>query len=275
LCGVRPATARLTHCLVLGTLLSSGCAFPLFNVEESSRPRRLAYRPSHTGAAVESERSRAAPARSTPALGPRRSSVLDPSPDELSREGSAGACYAALREAGVPYQRVVEAASGVKWPVRLQGPVRGVRFDQLDRDKTFAVLDCRLALALVDWAPVLRRAGVRRVLHYSMYRPGARIGGGGTVSSHAHGMAIDAAKFELESGAVIDVLDDWEGRKRGQDPCPVRRDESRASRIMRSVTCQAVEKNVFQIVLTPHYNRAHANHLHLERKIGVDWQFVK
>lgn len=251
-----------------------GCAFPLFNVEENHRPDRLAYRPSHTATGTESERPRTTPQRSTPVLGPRQSSVLDPSPRELSNESSSSACHAALREAGVPFQRV-SAAAGVKWPIRLSGPVRGVYFEQLDRDKTFAVLDCRLALALVDWAPVLRRAGVRRVMHYSMYRPGARIGGSGSVSSHAHGLAIDAAKFELDSGAVIDVLDDWEGRKRGQSPCPVRRDESRASRIMRQVTCQAVDRNVFQIVLTPHYNRAHSNHLHLERKLEVDWQFVK
>ena len=273
MCGVRFATTHLTQCLALSLVLG-GCAFPLFNVEENHRPRTLAYRPSHTAAGTEAERPRSTASRTAPALGPRRSSVLDPTPAELSRESSSGACYAALREAGVPYQRVA-AASGVKWPIRLQGPIRGVWFEQLDRDATYAVLDCRLALALVDWAPVLKRAGVRRVLHYSMYRPGARIGGSGSVSSHAHGMAIDAAKFELDSGAVIDVLDDWEGRKRGQPPCPVRRDESKASRIMRTITCQAVDRNVFQIVLTPHYNRAHANHLHLERKLDVDWQFVK
>lgn len=273
---MQPAPARLTACLVLSALLG-GCAFPLFNVEERRRPPALAYRPANTGTGVSSppKTTRADSEPSTPALGPRRRSVLDPTPRELSNEGSAGACYAALRNAGVAFARVVEATPGVRWPIRLQGPVRGVFFEQLDRDKTFAVLDCRLALALLDWAPTLRRAKVRRVFHYSMYRPGARVGGSGAVSGHAHGMAIDAAKFELDSGVVLDVLHDWEERKRGQSPCPVRRDESGGSRLMRRVTCEAVDKALFQVILTPHYDKAHANHLHLERKLDVDWMYVK
>ncbi len=266
-----PAIARLTLCLALSSLLG-GCLFPLFNVEENDRPDRLAYRTPHpTG---EGRPERAPVQRTRASLGPRRASVLDPSPRELSNESSSGACYDALREAGVPFSRVVEATPGVRWPLRLRGPVRGVYFEQLDRDKVHAVLDCRLALALLEWAPLLRRAGVRRVEHYSMYRPGARIGGGNSVSSHAHGMAIDAARFELVSGDVLDIAKDWEGRKRGQEPCPVRRAESRGSRLLRRVTCQAAAKGVFQVILTPHYNKAHGNHLHLERK-DVDWQFLK
>jgi hypothetical protein len=108
-----------------------------------------------------------------------------------------------------------------------------------------------------------------------MYRPGARVGGDGAVSGHAHGLAIDAARFTLNNGVVVDVLDDWEGRKRGQSPCPVRRDESSGSRLLRKVTCSAVDDKVFQVVLTPHYNQAHNNHVHLERKPEVDWTYVR
>jgi hypothetical protein len=159
--------------------------------------------------------------------------------------------------------------------VRLRGPIRGVMFEQLDKDPTFSILDCRLGLSLAAWARDLRAAGVRRVQHYSMYRPNARIGGDGGVSSHAYGMAIDAARFTLQSGVTLDIQDDWEGRQRGQAPCPVRRDESRGSRLLRGITCSGIESNLFQIALTPHYNQAHGNHVHLERKLDVDWQFVR
>jgi len=137
------------------------------------------------------------------------------------------------------------------------------------------VLDCRLALALVSWARDLRRAHVRRLEYYSMYRPGARIEGSGNVSGHAHAMAIDAARFELDSGVVLDVLTDWEDRERGGAPCPVRSDETKGSRVLRGVLCHAADRGLFQVILTPHYNHAHANHLHLERKPDVDWFYVR
>jgi len=262
-------TTRFTSAASIGALLLSGCAFPLFNVEYRSAPKRFAYTTSQPrrGAAEEAPPARMGAERlTTPALGPRKNSVLDPTPLEPNAPAPVGSCYERLDRAGVRYERVEENTPGVKLAVRLRGPVRGVTFDTLDKSRMNAVLDCRLALALVDWAPQLRRAGVRKVDYYSMYRPGARIGGNGDVSSHAHGLAIDAARFELDSGVVVDVLSDWENRERARAPCPLRRDEASGSRLLRGVTCKAADANVFQVILTPHYNKAHANHLHLEIK---------
>jgi hypothetical protein len=44
---------------------------------------------------------------------------------------------------------------------------------------------------------------------------------------------------------------------------------------LRSVTCSAADRKLFQVVLTPHYNHAHANHVHLEIKPEVDWTYVR
>ena len=96
-----------------------------------------------------------------------------------------------------------------------------------------AILDCRLALALLSWAPALRQAGVVRLEHYSIYRPQARTQREGRVSGHARGLAIDAARFHLDNGEVLDVLTDWEDRERGSAPCPRRPDESWPSRLLR------------------------------------------
>jgi hypothetical protein len=270
------ATAHLTAWLVICSM-AGGCAFPLFNVEERTRPRTLAYRPppAPDPATTPAKPHTAAAERPTPILGPRRSSVLDPRPRELSSEATASACHSTLRQAGVQFERIAEPTPGVRWPIRLRGPIRGVLFTVIDDNRTHAILDCRLALSLLAWAPDLRRARVRRVEHFSMYRPGARVGGNGPISGHAHGLAIDAAKFELDSGVVVDVLADWEERERGGDPCPMRNDESTSSRLLRKVTCRAVDKQLFEVVLTPHYNKAHANHLHLERKLGADWMYVR
>jgi hypothetical protein len=262
----------------LSVVLLSGCAFPLFNMEERSRPRSLGYRGSQQIATsvVSPSESQSERPRTTRALGPRKRSVLDPSPREPDDESSSGTCYAALRESNIAFDQVSEPTPGVRWPIRLKGPVKGVTFAPLEKgDRAHAVLDCRLALALVRWSRDLRQAHVRKLEYYSMYRQGARIAGSGSVSGHAHAMAIDAAKFELDNGIVLDVLKDWQGRRRGEDPCPVRRDESRGSRTLRSVLCEAVDRKLFQVVLTPHYNAAHANHLHLEVKPGVEWYYVK
>lgn len=43
---------------------------------------------------------------------------------------------------------------------------------------------------------------------------------------------------------------------------------------MRSAVCAAVQRDLFQIVLTPHHDEAHANHVHLEVRPGVDWVYV-
>jgi hypothetical protein len=299
---------RLPAWVAIGAcLLGSACAFPIIDFEEHSAPRRLAYRHADTGlqpmaAPATAQQPTAAtqpdPVRLTPLTRPQparpqppaatiaqtrpqpRASVVAPLVPipELPTPHHATACHEALAAAHVPFVALrPEDAPGVAWPVRLQGPVRGVLFAVADEASTsvHAILDCRLALVLVRWAADLRQAGVRRVDHFSMYRPGARIGGDRGVSGHAHGLAIDAARFTTERGAVIDVLDDWEGRKRGDAPCPLRRDESGASRLLRRVTCSAVDHKLFSVVLTPHYNKDHDNHVHLEVKPDVDWMFVR
>jgi hypothetical protein len=195
---------------------------------------------------------------------------------ESPRPEEKRACHQAMRSAGMRFSPIADAqAPGVVWPVRLTGPVLGVSFEPQDSGGPHAILDCRLALALHAWAHDLRRAGVRRVEYFSMYRPNAVVAGTHVVSGHAHGMAIDAARFALQSGATVDVLEDWEGRSHGEAPCPLRPDEARDARLLRSITCAAVDHKLFQIVLTPHYNKAHDNHVHLEVKPNVAWTYVR
>lgn len=185
-------------------------------------------------------------------------------------------CYAALQAEGVAFERVAESeALDVDTPARLLGPLRGVEVVGRDRGRTHAILDCRLALALLSWAPALKQAGVVRIEHYSIYRPRARTPRQGRVSGHARGLAIDAARFHMHNGEVLDVLTDWEDRDRGGAPCPQRPDEPWSSRVLRGVVCDAVENNLFQVVLTPHHDRAHENHVHLEIRPEVDWTYVR
>ena len=180
--------------------------------------------------------------------------------------GAEGACHAALRRAGVAFQPVAKPkARGVQWPVVLDGTVAGIKV-QGNRKKNAPTnyLDCRLARALIAWAPALRRAGVTGLQHYSMYRKGARIAGSGKVSSHARGMSIDVARLYYKDGSSFSILDDWGDRDKGEAPCTARPRDSRRAQQVRALVCAASNKKIFQTVITPHYNAAHDNHLHLE-----------
>jgi hypothetical protein len=191
-------------------------------------------------------------------------------------EHGGDACFTALQSAGVAFERVASAdAMGVDTPARLLGPLGGVEVVARGPEQTHTILDCRLALALLSWTPALRQAGVVRLEHYSIYRPRARTPRAGRVSGHARGMAIDAARFHLRSGDVLDVLTHWEDRDRGDAPCPERPDESWGSRLLRGVVCNAIDSHLFQVVLTPHHDRAHENHVHLEVRPDVDWSYVR
>jgi hypothetical protein len=295
--------------LVFVISLAAGCAIPIVGAHASDRPvassakhkRAAAPRAEHGPIARKREpRRETKPKAAAPA--PRKTAVArEPAPQRpagapsyalstvrpaLSTVRSGlpahrsppGTCYAQLDDAGVHYERVEKSkAHGVQYPTRLHGPIGGVEIVQHDqRAPQFqSILDCRLALAVLTWAPSLRRAGVRRIEHYSIYRPGARVSGGGQKSGHSTGMALDAARFHLDGGQVVDVLTDWEDRDRGDAPCPRRDDEPWQSRLLRGLVCEAVDRNLFQVVITPHHDRAHENHVHLELRPEVDWSYVR
>lgn len=183
---------------------------------------------------------------------------------EARAERDENACYAALKDAGVAFEHVPHArALGVEWPIKLLGPIDGVRVYGSKNDAPTSYLDCRLGLALIEWAPLLAREGVVGVQHYSMYRHDARVGKSTKTSGHALGRAIDVAYFDLEDGRRLSVLEDWKNRERGAPPCEVD-SKNRSEALMRKLVCEATERKVFRMVLTPHYNAAHKNHLHLE-----------
>lgn len=186
----------------------------------------------------------------------------------------AAACHRLLEARGVPFQGLSpEEARGVGIPIRLTGELDGIVVSHRGGSELHEIVDCRLAVAILEWAPLLREAGITALRHYSIYRPGAQVARSGRVSGHAHGMAIDLGRIERD-GEQLAVLDGWESRERGADPCVGPFEESEASARLRAVVCQAVERDLFQVVLTPHHDRAHQNHVHLEVRPGVDWSYV-
>jgi hypothetical protein len=200
------------------------------------------------------------------------------------------ACLAELRARGVPFTRLplpatpMEASRashprGVETPLRLAGPVRGVRFRHADpavQEQLVleSVADCRLALALDDLAYVLRQYAVTEVHYLSMYRrgwtkPGVR---------HPAGRAIDVARVRFGDGSIYDVEQDFHGRiggkTCGEGATPPTKDTPGA-RFFRRVVCELDQKRPFNLVLTPQHDWAHRNHLHLEVRSDIRWQLIQ
>jgi hypothetical protein len=190
-------------------------------------------------------------------------------------ELEADACRALLRGAGVevevPPARECEA---VEQPVIVR-EVGGIAIEHRGRSRRHSIMDCRLAVALLAWSDDLRRAGIEKLVHYSAYRPGAHVRSTGALSGHATGLAIDIGVFERDA-APLDVLAVWTDRRRGVPPCPPSDASEPADQaVLRSVVCRAVSRDLFQVVLTPHHDEAHKNHVHVELRPRVDWSFVE
>lgn len=163
-------------------------------------------------------------------------------------------CRAVLREGGVAFTEVPDRREGycaTENAVRLDGGVVAL-------SPAAPVMTCPLALGYAFWSrhvvePAARAelgTGVTRVEHYGTYacrtvygRPGAR------PSEHARANALDAYGFLLADGRRATVA----GQFRAQDS------RGRFLRRIRDGAC-----GWFHAVLSPDYNTAHRDHLHLD-----------
>jgi hypothetical protein len=197
-------------------------------------------------------------------------------PRELARDAPAmraanlspSACLAELRKRSLPFTRDGGAAAGVAAPVRVTGPMRGIRFVTPGKKSVYGKLDCRLALVLDDLAGVLERHGVASVRVDNAYRPKARLPGRRTSSQHRYGLAIDVTAFELADGSVLSVESEWHGEI-GTAPCgPDAKliDATPPAVALRDLVCDIARSGLFHHILTPSYNAAHRDHVHFDIK---------
>ena len=118
---------------------------------------------------------------------------------------------------------------------------------------------CPVAAALYLWErdtvqpAAERRLGERiaAIEHYGSFSC-RRVGNGATgrYSEHASANALDVAAFRTASGRRVSVLRDWSGT------------DARAA-FLREARTGACE--LFATVLSPDYNAAHADHLHVDQ----------
>lgn len=159
--------------------------------------------------------------------------------------------------------------SGIANPLRIAGEVGGVRFVAPGGKSPYGLLDCRLALTLIQFADFLKARGIVEVRVDNFYRPNARLPSKRSKKSqHAYGLAIDVMALKHEDGRVFDIEADWgagiETEACGPKATVANVTESTVD--LRNLVCELVDSELFHHHLTPSYNRAHRNHLHLDIK---------
>ena len=184
------------------------------------------------------------------------------------------ACEAELTKRSIPFQRAEDIA-GVRAPVRLTGPLHGVAVHSplptAQRAKSRAdLVDCRLAIALDDFAATLAARGIVEVIHLSAYRSSKE--GGCTVKypgeQHCAALAVDVASFTKKDGTRLVVDRDFHG-KIGSLTCTT---EAPPNELW-DIACASAGKQ-FQVILTPNWNAEHHNHFHLELTVH-DWLLAR
>jgi len=167
-------------------------------------------------------------------------------------------CRALLDRAGVRYSALpprAEGSCGYQDAVRFApGGSRTLRFAPAS-----VGIACPVAAALAKWEwdvvqpAAWHRLGARVVAieHFGSYNCRRFYGRpSGDWSEHAHANALDVAAFRLADGTRVAVVKDWTG---GGAKAAFLRD-------VRDGACR-----LFATVLSPDYNPAHRDHLHLDQ----------
>lgn len=180
--------------------------------------------------------------------------------------GDYAQCRALLRAAGVRYTALARVAGdapqcGYADGVRFApGGSRGIAFVPAAPGTSCPVA---AALSLWEWEvvqPAAQRhfgAAVARIEHLGSYSCRRMYGrSAGDWSEHATADAIDIAAFRLADGTRIGVAEDWgEGGEKAA-----------FLREVRTGACR-----LFSTVLSPDYNAAHRDHLHLDEAERGEW----
>jgi hypothetical protein len=188
-------------------------------------------------------------------------------------------CLAELKKRNIPFTPA-SATNGVDTPVRLSGKVRGVDIHGFEPPakrptSVWEIVDCRLVLALDDFAQILSKHDVVEAIHMSMYRPPPK-NSKAKPARHDAALAIDLGSMVKKDGTKLRVLEDWHGGigtktcGTGAAPSPATKEAVE----LRAILCEAANAQLFNVVLTPNYNKPHANHFHLEVTRGVKWFLV-
>jgi Extensin-like protein C-terminus len=212
-------------------------------------------------------------------------SYLEPLPAPIVSKRSAASrwaslsgqqCLSELGRRKLAVKRWRGAALGVNTPVRVTGPLGGVRYVTPGAKSPYGILDCRLAVTLADLGQLLRQHGVAEVRVDNMYRPKAHLPGKKKPSQHAYGLAIDLTRLKLDDGTELIVERDFQGAI-GEPVCgkDARVGLGKEAGKLRDVICDVARAELFHHILTPNHDAAHRDHFHLDIARGARQRIIE
>ena len=169
-------------------------------------------------------------------------------------------CHAELDARGVTWSAAHR--SGIADAVELRGPLGGVTWTPPGKDPL--VIDCSLAVSLAEAGRYFRAVGVTEARWSSAYSV-RNVRGTDRRSKHSFGLAIDVPRLAGPDLGVLSVALDFEpGLGDGVD-C-VGQPLTQGGAVLKVLQCQLVRSGLFYLVLSPDYDDAHHDHLHLEAR---------
>ena len=149
-------------------------------------------------------------------------------------------------------------------PVWIDPVIHGVSFrpSSVSSEPTPLFVACPFALALERASDRLADRGATDLIHYGTYNCRV-IAGTSDLSEHGLARALDIAGVRVAGGATYTVLTDWEIN----DPTPT----TAAGIFLRELVEAYHLDKVFNIILTPDFNAAHADHFHCDLTPGADF----
>jgi hypothetical protein len=183
-------------------------------------------------------------------------------------------CTDRLTALGVAFEKGPDRP-GVVSPVTVETPLNGISYSNSnDQPAGQLYMDCTLALALHEMAPVMSSHGLDHVQHLGIYNyrciadPGPPPDCPNGISRHAYADAIDIMELRSAGGETYNVNDDWVIDADIEPTCSAGTSGAKDA-LMHAFVCDLFEGGVFNILLTPNYNAAHRNHFHLDLTPGA------
>ncbi len=168
-------------------------------------------------------------------------------------------------------------------PERLRGPLHGVTIstgaaEAVRMRSPSEIFDCRLVLALDDFAAMAASRGITQILTMGAYRPKSANGCTAKYDGlqHCGALAVDVAQFRLGDGTTWNVQRDFQGQIGAATCGPTARPPAatRASSGLHALVCDAAAQGIFHVILTPDHNAENFNHLHVEITPGASWMLI-
>lgn len=191
-------------------------------------------------------------------LDPNNDDVIGPPPpiDDCEEQlEAAGIRYKSAR-IGVGKKRDGVYTCGAKQVVRIKRGPGKIAYS------SNPLLTCQMAVAFADFERIaqeeaLEHVGskIKSIRHLGTFNC-REMALYDLISEHSFANGIDLAEFEFQNGDKATVLKHFQPEV--EDP------EDPKTRFLRSLATRLYDEEVFSVVVTPYFDRAHRNHIHVD-----------